>query len=146
MRVGEVRNRVVDRLAAATASGSEDAATEVSNFCRAVLIALASQDANSEVDLEKLAIKTATAGRILGLNQEYVRELIRRKALDATKSNGEFQIPLSSVVSFQAKSVKFSSSPVPLDMGKWLEVKIGPGIGFRPLHKPHHHGPQEQSA
>jgi hypothetical protein len=42
--------------------------------------------------------------------------------------------------------VKFSTSPVPLDMDKWLEVKIGPGYGFLPLHKPHDHGPHEHPA
>ena len=113
MRVAEVRNRVVERLGEAAVSGDEDVAAQALDFCGALLIALASEDADSDVNVQTLAIKTGTAGRILGLNQEYVRELIRRRVLGATKSNGEFQVPLSAMVSFQAKSVKFSTSPVP---------------------------------
>lgn len=118
MRVTEVRNRVVERLGEAAASSDEDVAAQALNFCRALLITLASEDADSDVNVQTLAIKTGTAGRILGLNQEYLRELIRRRVLGANKSNGEFHVPLSAVVSFQAKLVKFSTSPTSLDTSK----------------------------
>ena len=144
MRVTEVRNRVVERLGEAAASGDEDVAAQALNFCRALLITLASEDADSDVNVQTLAIKTGTAGRILGLNQEYVRELIRRRVLGANKSNGEFHVPLSAMVSFQAKSVKFSTSPVPLDTSKWLEPKVGTSAGWPKGHGSHHKGHDEQ--
>ena len=93
----------MEKLEEAAASGDEDFATQVSNFSRAVLIALAAYDADAEIDLQGLTIKTSTACRILGMSQEYVRELVRGKVLDAAKKNGEFQIPLSSVVSLSGQ-------------------------------------------
>ncbi len=138
MKVAEARARVVEKLEEAAASGDEDLAAHVSNFSRAVLIALAAYDADAEVDLRTLSIKTSTAGRILGFSQEYVRELVRGKALDATKKNGEFQIPLASVVGLQARSAARPGgrvSPAAQGAGGW--ATIWSGIGFLYGHGPH---------
>ena len=137
MRVAEVRGRVVKKLEEAAASGDENVATEVSNFSRAVLIALASYDADTDVDLQELKIKTSTAGRILGMSQEYVRELVRGKVLDATKKNGEFQVALSSVVSFQANSAARPGRPQPIDLGTMRKAKIRSSFAFLYDHGPH---------
>ena len=137
MRVAEVRGRVVKKLEEAAASGDENVATEVSNFSRAVLIALASYDADTDVDLQGLRIKTSTAGRILGMSQEYVRELVRGKILDATKKNGEFQVALSSVVSFQAKSAARPDRPQAIDLGTMRKAKIRSSFAFLYDHRPH---------
>ena len=144
IRVSEVRNRVVEKVADAAASGDEESAAEVLDFCRAMLIALASHAPESDVDVQKLEIKTGTAGRILGFNQEYVRERIRRGVLPATKKNGEYYISLAEVVQYRVKSVKFSSGPMPPDAAKWLEFKPGPMAGWP--KKPHRgHGPKPET-
>ena len=137
MKVAEARARVVEKLEEAAASGDEDTAAEVSSFSRAVLIALAAHDADAEVDLQALSIKTSTAGRILGFSQEYVRELVRGKALDATKKNGEFQIPLSSVVSFQVRSAVRPGGPLSPDVDAIRKAKIWHGFAFLYDHRPH---------
>ncbi len=137
MRVAEVRGRVVKKLEEAAASGDENVATEVSNFSRAVLIALASYDADTDVDLQELKIKTSTAGRILGMSQEYVRELVRGKVLDATKKNGEFQVALSSVVSLQANSAARPGRPQAIDLGAMRKAKIRSSFAFLYDHAPH---------
>ena len=115
MRVAEARGRVIEKLEEAAASGDENVAAQVSNFSRAVLIALAAYDADADIDLQELTIKTSTAGRILGFSQEYVRELVRGKVLEAAKQNGEFQIPLSSVVRLPAvrSAARPGGPPVP---------------------------------
>ena len=137
MRVAEVRERVVEKLEEAATSGDENVAAQVSNFSRAVLIALASYDADTDVDLQGLTIKTSTAGRILGMSQEYVRELVRGKVLDAAKKNGEFQIPLSSVVSFQARSAARPGGPAAPEMDAIRKAKIWPAFAFLHDHRPH---------
>ncbi len=137
MRVAEVRERVVDKLEEAAASGDEDFATQVSNFSRAVLIALAAYDADAEIDLQGLTIKTSTACRILGMSQEYVRELVRGKVLDAAKKNGEFQIPLSSVVAFQARSAARPGGPPSPDADAMRKARIWPAFAFLHDHRPH---------
>ena len=137
MRVAEVRGRVIEKLEGAAASGDEDVAAQVSNFSRAMLIALAAYDAEADVDLQGLAIKTSTAGRILGFSQEYVRELVRGKVLEAAKKNGEFQIPLSSVVSFQARPAARPGSPPSPDADAMRKAKIWPAFAFLYDHRPH---------
>lgn len=141
MKVAEARARVVEKLEEAAASGDEDTAAQVSSFGRAVLIALAAYEADADVDLQALRIKTSTAGRILNLNQEYVRELVRGKVLDAEKRNGEFRIPLASVVSFQSRSDARHGRPrgPGWDSRRW--ATIWSGLGF-----PHGHGPHQGAA
>ena len=137
MKVAEARARVVEKLEEAAASGDEETAAQVSSFSRAVLIALAAYDRDADVDLQALSIKTSTAGRILNLNQEYVRELVRGKVLDAEKKNGEFRIPLSSVVGFQSRSDARHGRPrgPGSDARRW--ATIWSGLGFLPGHGPH---------
>ena len=141
MKVAEARARVVEKLEEAAASGDEDAAAQVSNFSRAVLVALAAYDADAEIDLQALSIKTSTAGRILGFSQEYVRELVRGKALEAEKQNGEFRIPLSSVVGFQARSAARPGGRPSSDFDARRWATIWSGLGFL-----HGHGPHERPA
>ena len=104
MRVSELRRRVVEKIAQVTASGDEETTARVMEFSRALLLALASHAPDWEVDLEGMTVKTGTAARILGMHQEYVRELVRKRRLNASKDNGEFHIPLSEVISFQTRS------------------------------------------
>ena len=106
MRVEELRRRVLDRMTEVVVEGDEEMLSRVLEFSRALLLALASHPADADVDLDGLTLRSGTAARILALHQEYVRELIRKGDLKATKENGEFQIPLSEVIGFHARAMK----------------------------------------
>ena len=127
MRVEDLRRRVLDRMAEVVADGDEEMLSRVLEFSRALLLSLASHPPGAEVDLDGLTLKSGTAARILALHQEYVRELIRKGDLKATKENGEFQIPLSEVIGFQEKAMKH------IDPGfhghAWLASRPFPGTG-----------------
>ena len=111
MRVEDLRQRVVKKMSEVAGSGDEDGVARFLDFSKALLLALASRPSHVEVDLQKLTLKTGTAARIFGMHQEYVRELIRKGELIAGKEKGEFQIPLSEVIRFQAKSESLQSKP-----------------------------------
>ena len=98
MIVTDLRQRLVARVDEAAEGGDEMAIATVLAFSRAVLIALARQPADGEVDMEDLEVGTATAATILGLHPEYVRFLVRHDKLTATKENGELRILLSDIV------------------------------------------------
>ena len=106
MRADGLRQRVLDNLSEVVAEGEEEALSTVLEFSRALLLALASAAPDEEVEPGKLTVKSGTAARILTLHQEYVRELIRKGEMKATKQNGQFQIPLAEVIDFQAKAQK----------------------------------------
>ena len=106
MRVEELRRRVLQRVTKVVAEGEEEILSRVLDFSRALLLALAARPSDEEIDLDGLTLKSGTAARILALHQEYVRELVRKGDLKATKVNGEFQIPLSEVIGFQARAIK----------------------------------------
>ena len=111
MRVEDLRQRVMEKMREVAGSGDEDGVARFLDFSKALLLTLASRPSHVEVDLQKLTLKTGTAARIFGMHQEYVRELIRKGELNAGKEKGEFQIPLSEVVRFQAKNESLRSKP-----------------------------------
>ena len=98
MQVGELRDRLLGRVEEVAASGDEMATAQVTSYARAVLISMALQPADIEIEVEELTVGTRTAALIMGRHPEYVRFLIRSKELRATKTNGEFRIPLPEVV------------------------------------------------
>ena len=100
MQVGELRGRLLERVEEVAASGDEMATARVTSYARALLISMALQPADLDVDVEELAVGTRTAALIMGKHPEYVRFLIRSKGLRASKTNGEFRIPLPEVVRF----------------------------------------------
>ena len=116
MRVADIRTRVVEKVAEASAEADEEATASILDFSRALLIALASRTGDGDVDLETLTVKTGTAALILGLHREYVREVLRRRELRGRKENGEFEIPLAEVMNFRARNVRFGSGPQPQSM------------------------------
>ena len=61
--------------------------------------------------MQGLAVGTGTAALILGLHPEYVRQIIRRGRLVATKENGEFQVGLPALVDFMEREMKSLSGP-----------------------------------
>ena len=78
MRAVDLRKRVLERAAEASESGDEENIANVLAFARALLVAIASDPVDGEVDPEGLTVKTGTAARILGRHPEYVRDLVRR--------------------------------------------------------------------
>ena len=100
MQVKELRGRLLERVEEVAASGDEVSTARVTSYARALLISMALQPADVDVDVEELTVGTRTAALIMGMHPEYVRFLIRSKELHATKINGEFRIPLSEVVRF----------------------------------------------
>ena len=106
MMVADLRQRLVARVDEAAEGGDEMAIASVLAYSRAVLIALARQPADGDVDVEELQVGTATAATILGLHPEYVRYLVRYEKLRATKENGELRIPLSEIVAFSGEREK----------------------------------------
>ena len=87
-------------MAQSAVVGDETAAAVMLGHARAVLVALAHHPDDQEVALGDLTVSTKTAALILGLHPEYVRFLIRRGRLDATKENGEYRIALYHITDF----------------------------------------------
>ena len=104
MRVLDVRRKLGQRLQEAANERNPEALALALDYGRAILLALAPLPEDEEVELAELTVSTATAARILSLNVEYVRELIRRYVLAATKHNNEYEIKLTDVMDFMASS------------------------------------------
>ena len=126
MRAVDLRKRVLERAAEASESGDEENIANVLAFARALLVAIASDPVDGEVDPEGLTVKTGTAARILGRHPEYVRDLVRRGEITAEKKNGEFSIPLSEVIRSQAKVVRASRGRSHLHQWGPLGSLLGP--------------------
>ena len=104
MRVLDVRRRLGEKLQEAAMEKDAETLALALDYGRAMLLALAPLSEGEEVDLSEVTVSTATAARILSLNVEYVRELIRRNVLPGAKHNNEYEIKLSDVMDFMASS------------------------------------------
>ena len=129
MLVGELRQRLVEKVAQVSSQGDVTTAALVLSHTRASLIALAHYAGDIEVELMDLTVGTSTAGLILGLHPEYVRYLIRSDRLQAKKGNGEFRIGLPGVVDFMMTSMQS------------LRTRTGPSVGFMQLWEASQSGP-----
>lgn len=109
MLVTELRGKLLTKMEEAAASGDEVGAALVCAYARAMLVALVSHAEDAEVEPQNLEVGTGTAAVILGLHPEYVRSLVRRGGLPATKQNGEHRIPLSAVAAFTAAGARSRS-------------------------------------
>ena len=107
MLVTELRRRLVDKAAEVASEGDERNTAMVTAYVRAILVALATKPAEADVAVRDLAVGTGTAALILSLHQEYVRSLIRRGNLEATKENGEFHVALSDLLDFMSRAPSF---------------------------------------
>ena len=128
MQVTELRRRLVDRVAKVATEPDEEATAIALTHVRAILVALAGRPDDDEVSLDGLTVGTQTAALIMGLHREYVRTLVRGGQLSATKTNGEFQIPLSDVADHtltplgrQELLLRKEGKSRPLDKG-WIEI------------------------
>ena len=100
MQVAELRQRLIGKMAESAVVGDEAAAAVMLGHARAALVALAQHPEDKEVSLAELTVGAKTAALILGLHPEYVRFLIRRGRLEATKDNGEYRISLPHIADF----------------------------------------------
>ena len=105
MLVADLRRRLSEKVEEVAASGDEEGTAIGLTCVRAVLVALAGHPGDADVDLQGLTVGSARASLILGLHPEYVRSLIRRGELRATKENGEFSIAISDLVDYMAKGI-----------------------------------------
>ena len=104
MRVVDIRRKLGQRLQEAAMEEDADTLALALDYGRAILLALAPLPEDEEAELSEITVSTATAARILSLNVEYVRELIRRDVLAATKHNNEYEIKLADLVDFMSSS------------------------------------------
>ena len=104
MKVVDVRRRLGNKLQEAAMEKDADALALALDYGRAILLALAPLSEDEQVELPDVTVSTATAARILSLNVEYVRALIRGNALPGTKHNNEYEVKLSDVMEFMASS------------------------------------------
>ena len=142
MQVADLRQRLIAKVTEASATQDEEATARVLAYVRAVLVALTTHPADGELDLQELSVGTRTAALILGLHPEYVRSLIRNKALSATKQNGEFSIRLSDVVGLMESTTRVKQVHTTRLVGEYLDLTEGqrrlwkrPGEGPEPEEK-----------
>ena len=100
MQVAKLRQRLIGKMAESAVVGDEVTAAVMLGHARAALVALAHHPDDQEVALGDLTVSTKTAALILGLHPEYVRFLMRRGRLEATKENGEYRIALHHIADF----------------------------------------------
>ena len=124
MLVTELRQRMLGKVAQVSGQGDEATTATVLAYARAALTALAGRPEDQEVALQYLTVGTRTAALILGLHPEYVRLLIRRGRLQATKENGEYQIALASTAELAA-----AGAGATLERGS----RTGPSFGLLDL-------------
>ena len=101
MLVSELRRTLIERVEQVAAEKDEEVAAQVLTHARTILVALAGHPGDEEVSLQELTVGTQTAALIMGMHRESVRSLVRQGRLAATKTNGEFQIPLSAVADYR---------------------------------------------
>ena len=123
MQVEELRNRLITRIESVVAEGDEEETAQVMAFARAILVALAPNNADEEVSLQELSVGTQTASLIMGYHREYLRALVRRGELSATKSNGELQIPLAEIAKHLYKEPRFGYHVHP-SLDRWREMTV----------------------
>ena len=104
MLVAELRRTLIERVGQVAAEEDEEVAAQVLTHARTILVALARRPGDEEVSLQELTVGTQTAALIMGMHRESVRSLVRHGRLPATKTNGEFQIPLSAVADYKSKT------------------------------------------
>ena len=79
MLVGELRQRLNEKVGQVAASGDQEEIATVMEYVRAAVIALAQQPDDAEFDLQNSVLDTKTAALILRLHPEHVRHFIARE-------------------------------------------------------------------
>jgi excisionase family DNA binding protein len=99
MKVGTIRERLLQRVAEVLQDGSTDDVFLVSDQLRVVAGALANLSPDDDVDLSSYTVDTSQAARMLSYHAEHVRRLIRQNTIKATKVGADYRIPLSELFS-----------------------------------------------
>jgi excisionase family DNA binding protein len=99
MKVGTIRERLLQRVAEVLQEGSTDDVFLVSDQLRVVAGALATLSPDDDVDLSSYTVDTSQAARMLSYHAEHVRRLIRQNTIKATKVGADYRIPLSELFS-----------------------------------------------
>lgn len=94
MRVGTIRERLLQRVGEVLVEGNSDDVLLVADQLRIVAGALAHYGAEDDVELGSLTVDTAQASRMLSYHAEHVRRLIRQGTMHATKVGADYRIPL----------------------------------------------------
>ena len=126
MLVHELRRTLLERVEHVAAKSDEEVAAQVLTHARTILVALAGHPGDEEVSLQELTVGTQTAALIMGMHRESVRSLVRQGRLPGTKTNGEFQIPLSAVADYKLKTPPSEWGPVGIELhyGDVIESEI----------------------
>lgn len=98
MKVGTIRERLLQRVTEVLQDGSADDVFLVADQLRVVAGALAPLTPDDEVDLSSYTVDTAQAARILSYHAEHVRRLIRQNTIKAAKVGADYRIPLSELL------------------------------------------------
>jgi excisionase family DNA binding protein len=94
MKVGTIRERLLQRVTEVLQEGSTDDVFLVADQLRVVAGALAILPADEDVDLAAFTVDTAQAARMLSYHAEHVRRLIRQNTIRAAKVGADYRIPL----------------------------------------------------
>lgn len=97
MKVGTVRERLVQHASDVLNGGSTDEVFLISDQLRVLAGALAGLPDDDDVDLAVLTADTALAARMLSYHAEHVRRLIRQNTIRATKVGADYRIPLEEI-------------------------------------------------
>jgi excisionase family DNA binding protein len=97
MKVGTIRERLLQRVSEALQDGDTDEIFLVSDQLRVVAGALAPLSSEEDVDLATCTVDTAQAARMLSYHAEHVRRLIRQSTIQATKVGADYRIPLREI-------------------------------------------------
>ena len=140
MKVVDVRRKLGQRLQEAAMEKDPDALALALDYGRALLLALVPLPEDEEVELSDVTVSTATAALILSLHVEYVRELIRREVLAATKHNNEYEVKLSDLMDFMSSS-RYRTWGEPSALARAALARFGPirrlpRIDLRPGEEP----------
>jgi excisionase family DNA binding protein len=104
MKVGTIRERLLQRVSEVLQEGSTDEVFLVTDQLRVVAGALAHLASDEEVaELPSFTVDTSQAARMLNYHAEHVRRLIRQNTIRAAKAGADYRIPLSELFAVLVK-------------------------------------------
>jgi excisionase family DNA binding protein len=111
MKVGTIRERLLQRVAEVLQDGSTDDVFLVADQLRVVAGALAVLPADEDVDLATSTVDTSLAARMLSYHAEHVRRLIRQNTIRATKIGADYRIPLAELFAVLVRRHREDATP-----------------------------------
>ena len=111
MRVAELRESIVRKMADAASHDDTQALAIVLAHAHALLIALAGHASSEEVDVPSMLVTPEVAAVILGMPPAVVTEMARRGAIPAESEGGEYRIPLGAVADLEVRRMPNLKGP-----------------------------------